>query len=127
MTLYHRYRRWRGDDTTETLERSFEVYEYTVTHLNGEVTTDVANEHRYDEGFLELIEVPRVAYIDIGGGKITPPWSYSSWDTIRRLEGIQEVEREQIGVDEWELVRDKADGTVISTDHERVVDRDLRW
>jgi hypothetical protein len=84
-----------------------------VTHLGGEVTEAYGHEHRYDEGFCEILTIPRVAWIGLTGGMLSPPWSYYDWDVQRRLEGIQEIEREQVDVDRWEWDRDMADGTIV--------------
>jgi hypothetical protein len=102
-----------GCDTVETVVYEQPFYEYTVDHLNGETTTVHAHDHRYEEGFCEFVTVPGVTYTRLLSGTLAPPWHLGNWDVQRRLEGIQEIEREQVDVDRWEWDRDMADGTIV--------------
>ena len=112
MTLIHRLLRRLGYDVTKRIEHDETRYKYTVVHLNGEVTTHTANDHYHDEGFLILVDVPSVHVSALGFGVLTPPWKLKSWDVVSRVEGVQEYERTEIGVDTWSATWSKADGSL---------------
>lgn len=120
MTLTHRLLRRLGRDTTVELEHCEAVYEYIVTHLNGETSVQRGNEDRRDGAFLLIKDVPDVRFIRLSGGTLSPPFSYNSWDTVRRLEGIQEYEKEKVGEDVWTATFDKADRSLSDVSCEKV-------
>lgn len=124
MSLYQRYRRWRGYDTTREIVHEEARYRYEVTHLNGEVSTDEGNRHTRDDGFLLILEADDETwakitfdpYHDVTG---KPGFSgRRGYDTVRELEGVQEVEREQIGIDRWRFTVDMADLSWLDTERE---------
>jgi hypothetical protein len=121
MTLRHRFLRRLGHDTTVTITHEEPRYEYTVAHLNGDVTTETANRHTRDEGFLLLQNKDddtwaRATFHLINSYTGPPAFSmYRGYDTVRELEGVQEVERERIGTDIWEFTVDRADGDLLDT------------
>lgn len=110
MSLYHRIKRWLGYDTVRIYDDEYPLYEYTVTHLNGEETVAEANGHKYKEGFLLLWEYTENALLV--DGTIGALWSM---DTTRRLEGIQEIERERVGFTYVQAAIDVADYTTIDS------------
>lgn len=124
MSLYYRYKRWRGEDTTTTIEHEQDRYEYTVTHLNGEVSKAEGNVHVRDEGFLLIQEKDddtwaRATFHSNMSYTGPPAFSrFEGYNTVRELEGVQEVEREKIGTDKWIFAVDKADEEWIDTEKE---------
>lgn len=120
MSIYGRIKRRLDYDTTTEIEHEEPRYEYTVTHLNGETTVQEGNKHRRDEGFL-LIEEKNdgwaIATFEAHNSYTGPPWR-GGYDIIRELEGVQEVEREQIGIDRWIFTVDKADRAWLDTKKE---------
>lgn len=123
MGLYYRYCRWRGHDTTETVVHEQPIYVYYVDHLNGEMSVDAAHRHTMNDGFLVLEDFNGEhwahATFHINMQYTGPPaFSNRAWDGVRRLEGIQEWNRQQIGVERWTFEVDKADRSHELVDHE---------
>jgi hypothetical protein len=127
MSLYYRYKRWRGHDTTVEITHKEDLYKYSVEHLDGDLSTDLGNTHRRDEGFLLIEEknddswaratvMPHKSYTG-------PPLNtYKAYDTVRELEGIKEVIRTRVGYDKWTFTVDKADGSHTGPEKVRVIE-----
>lgn len=114
---------------TTTIEHEEKRYEYTVTHLNGEVSKAEGNNHRRDEGFLLIEEKDDETWarltFHLNNDYTGPPWGWKgAYNTVRELEGVQEVEKEEIGVDKWTFSVDKADGKWVDTEKERIYDEE---
>ena len=110
MSLIQRLKRRLGYDTTTTYEQTFPLYEYTVTHLNGEETVFKANSYRTDGAFARF----RV----ICGAKYVPnlaPFVWSKRTQARVLEGIQEIEKIRVGESAVWVRVDRADGRVLES------------
>jgi len=94
--------------------------------LNGEETAAEGNCHTRDEGFLFVLDKDddtwAKATFDFNISYTGPPVfsQRRAYDTVRELEGVQEVEREKIGVDQWIFTIDKADRD-IETERERTL------
>lgn len=102
MSLYHRYKRRRGCDTTTEIVHEEETYNYKIKHLNGEVTECEENKHTRDEGFLLILEADDKTWARITfylDNDITCKSGFGGdrgYDTVRELEGVQEVNREKL-------------------------------
>ena len=126
MSLYWRLKRRLGHDTTTEIVHEQPRYQYKVTHLNGEVTEAEGNIHVRDEGFLLIMDKDdetwaRTTFVLNDDYTGPPAFSWRvGYDTVRELEGIQEVEKEQIGTDKWIFTIDKADGNWIDVEKRRI-------
>jgi len=115
MSLYYRLKRRLGYDTEAQIVHEEDRYQYTVTHLNGEESVSEGNRHTRDEGFLFILDKDddTWARATFDSWDYTGPPAFSGprcgYDTVRELEGVQEVEREKIGVDRWIFTVDRAD------------------
>lgn len=125
MTLTARIKRWMGYDTTIKKTTEYPRYKYKITHLNGEVTEDIAYEHLWNKGSVRLISpdnntwsLATVKYRDIackpGLGSTT------GFDTVRELEGVQEIEREKIGTTVFNFTIDWADHALQNVERDEI-------
>lgn len=121
MSLYYRLKRRLGYDTTTEIVHEEPIYEYTVTHLNGEETVDYGNWHKRDEGFLIILEKDddtwaRLTFYPDSDYTGAPAFYWEkAYDTVRELEGVQEVEKEKTGTKRWVFTVDKADNSIVDS------------
>lgn len=118
MTLTARLKRRFGYDTTITKTAEYARYKYTVTHLNGETTTQVANGREWKESSLRLLEPDNdtwaAATTQMRDLACKPGFTGSrGFDIVRELEGVQEVEKEQVGWTVFEFLIDWADHSIV--------------
>lgn len=115
MSLYYRFKRWRGGDTITTVTRTETLYKYEVEHTNGDISTVYAHGYRLTEGFAKFWRYKdakrwqgdKVMFIfgEIGLSK----------SDIRVLDSIKEIDHEIERNDIYHIVYDKADKSFIQS------------
>lgn len=105
MSLYKRFLRWRGHDTTKVHTVKLNRYEYTIEHVNGDVSRPQGHGKVLSNGFIKTKKVSKFKHIGSMG-------VFAIRTTDRIFDGVKEISKERVGVDEWEVVVDMADGRV---------------
>lgn len=122
MSLYHRIRRWLGYNTEKKYTKTIPLYEYTVTHLNGEESTVYAHYYRVNGAFLNFYRYSWKGEIRMIGDRPIllndTIWPKSDKKRVRVLDGVQELEREVHNHDRFEATIDMADQSVVR--HQKV-------
>lgn len=131
MTLLNKIRKKLGYDTTMEKTYELDVYRYTITHTNGNVTNNVKGHlHDRDNGYIVVYEADDTTWAMI----TTSPYydlackpvfrGFCGFDVVKDLGEVEEVEREKIATDTWYISIDTADEEIIDVTKERVMTRE---
>jgi hypothetical protein len=120
MTITHRIQRRLGYDTTVEKTAEYTLYEYKITHLNGEVSEEEATHRKWEGSAIMLMMPDEETWARITAHQHEPAMKpFSGWrgfDIVRELEGVQEVEKEEIGTVFFDITIDLADHSLVSVE-----------
>ena len=109
MSLIQRLKRRLGYDTTMDLEHSQPVREYTVTHLNGNVSTVRAHGYKCAGGFAKFYTENKAFASTVLYPTVRP----SGRRKFRALGSVAEIGGVVVGETGYRAVIDTADGSVV--------------
>ena len=102
MSLYYRFKKWRGHDTEYEITQHYKLIKYTIKHLNGNENEVIANFYKKEGSFATFYKRKEISNFMSGHDII---WTDN--EKLRTLEGIEEIEEEIVGVTEagirWDM------------------------